>query len=121
MTEQSPRISREVEDAAALQGMAQAVIVTREQQGMSREQLAEKCELGPAELETVECGNTDDLWAVIRRIAKGLGMSPAALFTAAENFAPGPGGEAWRRSTREAEADSAVRGPRNDAGEGRQP
>lgn len=98
MTEQPRRKPRDDEEAAAFKGMGQAITVIREGWGMSREELAEKCDLTPAELETVELGELDESWGITRRIAKALGMALPALMTEAEECAPGPGGEAWRRA-----------------------
>lgn len=101
--------------------MGQAITVIRERRGMRREELAEKSALTPAELEAVERGELDESWGIIRRIARALGMSLQALMSEAEEFAPGHGGEQWRQSTREAEGDSVIRGPRSDAAEGWRP
>ena len=120
MMEQPRRRPRDTEEAAAFKGMGQAITLVRERRGMSREELAEKCDLTPAELELVERGELDESWGITRRIAKALGVSLQALMSEAEEFAPGPGGEQWRQSTREAEGDSAIRGPRSDAAEGKQ-
>jgi transcriptional regulator with XRE-family HTH domain len=121
MTEQPRSKPRDDEEAAAFKGMGQAITVIRERRGMSRAELAEKCGLTSAELETVERGELDESWGITRRIAKALGMPLQALMDEAEEFAPGPGGEQWRQSTREAEGDSAIGGPRSDAAEGTRP
>jgi transcriptional regulator with XRE-family HTH domain len=121
MTEQPRRKPRDDEEAASFKGMGHAITMIREGRGISREELAEKADLTPAELEIVEHGELDESWGILRRIAKALGMSLQALMIEAEGFAPGPGGEAWRRARSEAEGDSAIRGPRSDAAEGRQP
>lgn len=99
MTEQPRRKPRDDEEAAAFQGMGRAITVIRERRGMSREELAEECDLTPAELETVELGELDESWGITRRIAKALDMSLAALMKEAEGFAPDPGGEAWRQAS----------------------
>lgn len=119
--EQPRRKPRDDEEAASFKGMGQAITVIRERRGMSREELAANCDMTPAELETVERGELDESWGITRRIAKALGMSLQALMNEAEEFAPGLGGEQWRQSTREAEGDSAIRGPRSDAAEGGRP
>jgi transcriptional regulator with XRE-family HTH domain len=118
MTAEQPRKPRDAEEAAAFQGMGQAITVIRERRGMNREELARRCEMTPAELEAVERGEMDESWGLTRRIAKALDMPLGALMIEAEEFAPGPGGEAWRQNTREAEADSAIPGARSDAAEG---
>lgn len=121
MREQPSREPRDDEDAAAFQGMAHAITVNRERQGMSREELAEKSGLTLANLEMVERGELDESWGNTRWIAKSLGIPLSALMTEAEEAAPGPGGEAWRNSTKEIEEGSEIRGPRSDAAEGRRP
>lgn len=118
MMEQPRRKPRDTEEAASFIGLGQAITVIREPLGMSREELAEKCDLTPAELETIERGELDESWGIVRRISQALGTSLPTVMMEAEEFAPGPGGEAWRQSTREAEADSPNRGPRRDAAEG---
>lgn len=108
MTAESRRKPRDAEEAAAFKGMGQAIIVIRERRGMSRDELATKCEMTPAELEQVERGEADESWGGVRLIAKGLEMPLGALMIEAEEFAPGAGGEAWRQNTREAEGDSGI-------------
>jgi ribosome-binding protein aMBF1 (putative translation factor) len=121
MTEQPRRPPRDEEEAAAFNGLGQAIVLVRERRGMSREDLAAKCDMTPAELETVERGDLDESWGQARRIAQALEMPLPALMSEAEEFAPGPGGEQWRRATRDAEADSAIPGVRSDAAEGGRP
>jgi transcriptional regulator with XRE-family HTH domain len=120
MMEQPRRKPRDDEEAASFKGMGQAITVIRERLGLSREELAEKCDLTPAELEMVERGEMDESWGIVRRIAIALGRSLPTLLMEAEEFAPGPGGEAWRKASSEAEGDSAIPGPRSDAAEGKQ-
>lgn len=118
MTEQPRRKPRDAEEAAAFQGLGQAITVIRERRGMDREELAAQCEMTPAELEKVERGEADESWGGVRLIAKALEMPLGALMIEAEEFAPGTGGERWRQNTREAEAGSAIPGARSDAAEG---
>jgi transcriptional regulator with XRE-family HTH domain len=101
------RDPRDNEEAAAFKGLGQAVTVTRERRGLTREQLAGQCEMTQSELEKIERGEFDEWWGGLRRIAKAFGMPFPALMMEAEEFAPGRGGEDWRQSAREAEADSA--------------
>jgi transcriptional regulator with XRE-family HTH domain len=110
MTGQLRQKPHDAEEVAAFQGMGQAITEIRERRDMSREELAGKCGVTAAELETVERGELDESWGVIRRIAKALGVQLAALMIEAEESAPGPGGEAWRQSTREADAGGAAGG-----------
>lgn len=117
MTAKQRRQPRDAEEAAAFKGMGQAITVIRERRGMSRDELAVKCEMTPTELEQVERGEADESWGGVRLIAKGLDMPLGALMIEAEEFAPGAGGEAWRQNTREAEGDSAIPKPRSDAAE----
>jgi transcriptional regulator with XRE-family HTH domain len=108
MTGQKPWRPRDAEEAAAFEGMGQAVAVIRERRGKSCEELAAECEMTPAELEAIERGEIDESWGGIRMIAKALDMPLGALMIEAEEFAPGPGGEAWRQNTRVLEGDSTV-------------
>lgn len=114
------REPRNDEEAAAFKGLGQAVTVIRERRGMSRDELATKAEMTVPELEKIERGELDEWWGGLRFIAKAFGMPVGALMIEAEEFAPGSGGEKWRQSAREAEADSAIRAPRSDATEGGQ-
>jgi transcriptional regulator with XRE-family HTH domain len=106
---------RDDEEVAAFEGMGQAITVILERRGISRDELAAKCEMTPDELEKVERGKADESWGGVRLIAKELYMPLGALMIEAEEFAPGAGGEAWRQNTREAEGDSAIPKPRSDA------
>lgn len=112
------RPPRDDEEAAAFKGLGQAVTVIRERQGMNRDELAAQSEMTVPELERIEAGEMDEGWGSFRVIAKAFGMSVGALMIEGEEFAPGRGGEAWRQSTREGEADDAIRAPRSDATEG---
>jgi transcriptional regulator with XRE-family HTH domain len=120
MTQQPRRPPRDDEEAAAFKGLGQAITVIRERRGMDRDELAARAEMTRPELEKVERGELDEWWGGLRVIAKAFGMPVGTLMIEAEEFAPGPGGEKWRQSAREAEADSAIRAPRSDAAEGGQ-
>ena len=121
MTVQHCRRSGDAEETAAFKGMGQAITVIREQCKMSREKLAELCEMTPAELEKVEHGEADESWGGVRLIAKGLDMPLGALMIEAEEFAPGPGGEVWRQNTRRAARDKSIPNARSDTIEGNPP
>lgn len=97
MTEQPRRKPRDDEEAAAFKGMGRAITMHRERRDMSREELAEKCGLTPAELETIERGELDESWGVTRRIAKALDISLPALMSEAEEFASASDSEQGRR------------------------
>jgi transcriptional regulator with XRE-family HTH domain len=97
--------------------MGQAITVIRERRGMSRDELASKAEMTVPQLEKIERGELDEWWGGLRVIAKAFGMPLPALMMEAEEFAPGKGGEDWRRSTGEAESDGAIPGARSDAAE----
>lgn len=116
-----PRKARDEEEAAAFKGMGQAITVIRERRGMDRDTIASRAEMTRDELEQIERGEIDEWWGGIRLVAKALDIPLSALFMEAEEFAPGPGGEQWRQSSREAESGSAIRGARSDAPEGEQP
>jgi transcriptional regulator with XRE-family HTH domain len=117
--QQRRRHPRDDEEAAAFRGLGQAITVIRERRGMSREELADKAEMTVPELRKIERGQLDEWWGGIRMIAKAFGMPVPALMMEAEEFASGKGGEQWRQSAREAEADSAVPGARSDAAKGK--
>jgi transcriptional regulator with XRE-family HTH domain len=119
MTSEQRRPPRDEEEAAAFKGMGQAVTILRERRGMDRDELASRCEMAPAEVEEIERGELDERWGDLRVLAKGLDIPLPALLMEAEEFAPGPGGEQWRRSAGEAEAGSTAPGARSDAAEGR--
>lgn len=119
MKPEQRRPPRDEEEAAAFKGMGQAVTIIRERRGMERGELASKCEMAPAELEEIERGGLDEGWGGLRLLAKALDTPLAALIMEAEEFAPGPGGEQWRQSAGEAEADSTTPGARSDAAEGK--
>jgi ribosome-binding protein aMBF1 (putative translation factor) len=108
MTGQQSRSPRDAEEAAAFEGMGQAITVIRERRGMDREELAAECEMPPADLEKIERGEIDESWGGIRLIAKALEMPLGALMIEAEEFAPGPGGEAWRQNTSALEGDDPI-------------
>jgi len=112
------RAPRDEEEAAAFKGMGHAITDIRERRGMDLDELASKCEMTPARLEEIENGESDEPWGDLCLVAKGLEMPVPALFMAAEEAAPGRGGEQWRQWTREAEAGSAAPGVRSDAAEG---
>ncbi|HKO37446.1 MAG TPA: hypothetical protein VJU14_03660 [Solirubrobacterales bacterium] len=100
--------------------MGQAITVIRERRGMDRDELAARAEMTRPELEKIERGELDEWWGGIRMVAKAFGMPLPALMMEVEEFAPGKGGERWRQSAGEAEADSAIPGARSDAAEGRE-
>jgi transcriptional regulator with XRE-family HTH domain len=118
VTQQRRKRPRNDEEAAAFKGLGQAVTVIRERRGMDRDELAAKAEMTRTELEKVERGELDEWWGGLRVLAKAFGMPVGALMIEAEEFAPGPGGEEWRQSAREAGSGSAIRAPRSDAAEG---
>jgi len=121
MTPQQRRSPRDAEEAAAFKGMGQAITIIRERQGLGRDELASSCEMSKAELERIESGEFDEWWGGLRQLAKALGVPLPALLTEAEEFAPGPGGEKWRQSAREAGSDTVAPGARSDAAEGGSP
>ncbi|MGN6256418.1 MAG: helix-turn-helix domain-containing protein [Solirubrobacterales bacterium] len=108
---------RDEEEAASFQGMGQAITITRERRGLSREEVAQESEMKVAKLEAIERGELHALWGDLRRIAKGLEIPLPELFIQAEEHAPGPGGEVWRQWSGEAGSDSAIPGARSDAAE----
>jgi ribosome-binding protein aMBF1 (putative translation factor) len=99
----SPRRARTREDDASFEGMGLAILHIREQRGMDRDELAVKIEEDPAVLGKIERGEVDADWATLRVIAHALDLPLDALMELAEENAPGPGGDEWRRHTRESE------------------
>jgi transcriptional regulator with XRE-family HTH domain len=90
MTRQQPRRPpRDEEEAAAFQGLGQAITVIRERRGMSRDELASKAEMTVPELEAVERGELDEWWGGLRMIAKAFDMPFPALMMEVEEPAPG--------------------------------
>lgn len=102
---------------ASLKGMGHAITIIRERRGMSREDVAPKSEMTVRELELIESGELEERWGGLRKIAEALGIPLPALFVAAEEHAPGPGGEKWRQRAGGVEPDSTVPGARSDAAE----
>lgn len=100
-----PRRARTCEDDAAFIGMGRAIVLIREQRGMDRDELAEKIEEEPQVLGKIERGEVDADWATLRVIAHALDLPLDVLVELAEEHAPGPGGEEWRRHTREIEQE----------------
>jgi ribosome-binding protein aMBF1 (putative translation factor) len=84
---------RDEEEAASFKGMGHAITIIRERRRLSREEVAKTAEMTVAELESIERGEIHARWGDLRRIAKGLEISFAALLLEAEEHAPGPGGE----------------------------
>jgi transcriptional regulator with XRE-family HTH domain len=109
---------RDEEEAASFKGMGHAVTIIRERRGMTREELAPMCKMALPELEGIESGELHARWGELRRIAIGLGIPLPELLNQAEEHAPGPGGEEWRRKSAEAGSGSTVPGARSDAAEG---
>ncbi len=110
---------RDEEEAASFEGMGQAITTIREHCDLSREEVAQTAEMPLAELDSIVRGEIHARWGDLRRIAKGLGVPLPALLREAEEHAPGPGGEAWRKWSGEAEENSTVPRTRRDAAVGR--
>jgi len=84
---------RDEEEAATFKRMGQTVTINREHRGMTREELAPKCEMTATELERIERGEVNERWGDLGRVAKGLGMPLSALLGEYEERAPGRGDE----------------------------
>jgi transcriptional regulator with XRE-family HTH domain len=82
--------------------MGQAIAAQREQRGLSRDELAEQVGLAGSSLGAIEAGEVDADWGTLRKLAQALDVRFDLLLEEAERLAPGPGGEQWRRWTREA-------------------
>jgi transcriptional regulator with XRE-family HTH domain len=114
-----PEPPHDEEHVASLKGMGHAITIIRERRRMTREELAPKAEMTVEELEAIERGELHERWGGLRAMAQALGMTLPELLNQAEEQAPGPGGEQWRRRSGEAEADSAAPGARSRAAERR--
>ena len=87
---------RDDDEAAAFEGLGQAVTLMRERKGVDRDEFAAKAEMTPTELEQVELGELDEWWGGLRMIAKAAGMPLSTLVREAEKSSPGNGGESER-------------------------
>lgn len=81
--------------------MGQTITVLREQRGMDRDTFAAEIEEDRLTLEKVERGEVSADWGTLRAVARVLCLPLDVLIELAEECAPGPGGEEWRRWTRE--------------------
>lgn len=91
--------------------MGQTITVIREQRGMDRDAFAAKIEEDRENLEKIERGEVEADWGTLRANARALGLPLDVLIELAEECAPGEGGEAWRRWSREVQRE-------RDAGSG---
>ncbi len=107
------------EHIASMKGLGHAITITRERRGITRKELASKCEMTVRKLELIEGADLEVRWGDVARLAAALGMPLPEMFVQAEEHAPGRGGERWRQRSAEAESHSTVPGARSDAAEGR--
>jgi transcriptional regulator with XRE-family HTH domain len=98
-----PEPPHDEEQIASLKGMGHAITIIRERRGLSREEVAPKAEMTVGELEAIERGELHERWGGLRTVAQALGVTLPALINQAEEQAPGPGGEQWRRRSGAAE------------------
>jgi DNA-binding XRE family transcriptional regulator len=70
---------------------------------MDRTAFATEIEEDRQTLEKIERGELDADWGTLRAVARVLGVPLEVLIELAEECAPGPGGEEWRRLTRKAQ------------------
>lgn len=63
--------------------LAAAVRALREQQGLTRETLAQRAGLTTGTLARLELGRSDPPWSTVQAVAAGLGLSVAELAHAA--------------------------------------
>jgi transcriptional regulator with XRE-family HTH domain len=99
------------EDSASFKGMGQAIATLRERRKLSRDELAGEAGLPVPSLQAIENGEADADWGTLRKLAAALDVSLGELIEAAEELAPGAGGEQWRRWTREAKEEREDRPP----------
>lgn len=96
------------EDAASFQGMGQTITVLREQRRMDRDEFAAQISKDRQSLEKIERGEVNADWGTLRTVARTLSLPLDVLIELAEECAPGEGGEAWRRWTREVQQEREV-------------
>jgi transcriptional regulator with XRE-family HTH domain len=91
------------EDKASIRGLGLAVERLRQEQGLSREQVAERGELPAATVGEIEDAEIDrePRWGDLRRVAKGLEVELDYLIRLSYEMAPGPAGDRLRESERE--------------------
>jgi ribosome-binding protein aMBF1 (putative translation factor) len=85
-----------------------AVTMLRKRHGLSCAELAEKIEEEPSVIERIERGDIDADWATLRVLARALNLPLFTLLELAEGAAPGEGGEAWRRWSRETNREASL-------------
>jgi DNA-binding XRE family transcriptional regulator len=85
--------------------MGQTITVIREQRGIDRDTFAAKIEVDRKDLKQIERGEVEADWGTLRAIARALRLPLDVLIELAEECAPGEGGEAWRRWTREVQRE----------------
>lgn len=66
--------------------LGRAVRRTREQRGMSADDLAGAIDVGRQRIDALESGRLDPTYALLLAVAEGLGTEPSALVTLAEQL-----------------------------------
>lgn len=89
--------------------MGQSITVLREQRGMDRDTFAARIEEDRPTLEKIERGAVNADWGTLRAVARVLCLPLDVLVELAEECAPGPGGDAWRRWTRDVVQEGEVK------------
>jgi len=94
------------EDKASIRGLGLAVERLRREQGLSREQVAERGDLPAATVGDLEAAEIErePRWGTLRRVAKGLDVELDYLIRLSYELAPGPAGDRLRDA--ELEKDS---------------
>jgi len=85
-------------DTASIRGLGLAVERLRREQGLSREQVAERGDLPAATVGEIEAAEVDrePRWGDLRRVADGLEVGLGYLIRLSVQMAPGPAGDRLR-------------------------
>ncbi|HEU4705990.1 MAG TPA: helix-turn-helix transcriptional regulator [Solirubrobacterales bacterium] len=97
-----------MEDEAAFQGLGKVIVGIRERRGLDREEFAAEISEERRTLERLERGEVNADWGTLRTLARALGLPLDSLVELAEEAAPGPGGEEWRRWSPQVEESPGV-------------
>lgn len=98
-----PPRPRNQEDDAAFQGLGRVITEIRERRGMNPDEFAKRIGKQGRTVERLERGELNADWGTLRLTARAPEIPLDSLIELAEEAAPGPGGEEWRRWSRTAE------------------
>lgn len=83
--------NRSAEDEAYFKGMGLAIIELRDDQEISKSDLASRAKIVPSTLRRIEREKTDARWGTLRRLASALKIPLDAMMKMADELAPGVG------------------------------